>query len=587
MNAQREKTSRLTVVTGRTGRKRAVLYLRVSTPSQVNTDYDPEGISIPAQREACERRADELGADIVETYVEPGRSATTTEGRPRFQEMMARIKAEQDVDYVIVYARSRIHRNSIDAAITKRDLRKAGAAIVSIMDYTEDTAIGDLVATVLDGVNEYQSKASGADIRYKMGQKAKLGGTITKAPIGYLNQHIEFEGREVAIVVKDDERAPYLLQGFELYATGQYTAAEVLGALTAAGLRTRPTRKAPAQPLALSRFYDILADRYYLGIIEHQGEEYPGRHDALVTPELFDRVQRVLALHGGGGTRQRTHNHYLKGTLWCGRCGKRFIVMPGRGNGGTYFYFICRGRQDKNCTQPYVRIEAIEAAVTRHYAAVALTDDFRDRLRHQLDDALLGDLAGLSSLKKRLTARLAELDTKEDQYLDLVGDPGWPKEKLRRKVEAIRTEREEIATQLADTSSRLTAGRAFFLAALELLRDPQGFYERAGTSLKRAMNKVIFPKLFVDGEEIADHQLGEAVRDVVQAQALVSRLTQQATTTGQTARANPQNTSSPVPKDEATWSAASVTDLLAVVHLDHGSSRTVLVGLTGFEPATP
>jgi hypothetical protein len=30
------------------GAKRAVVYLRVSTPSQVNTDYDPEGISIPA-----------------------------------------------------------------------------------------------------------------------------------------------------------------------------------------------------------------------------------------------------------------------------------------------------------------------------------------------------------------------------------------------------------------------------------------------------------------------------------------------------------------------------------------------------------
>src|SRR5437762_3048641 len=35
----------------------AVLYLRVSTPSQVKTDYDPEGISIPAQREACMRKA--------------------------------------------------------------------------------------------------------------------------------------------------------------------------------------------------------------------------------------------------------------------------------------------------------------------------------------------------------------------------------------------------------------------------------------------------------------------------------------------------------------------------------------------------
>jgi site-specific DNA recombinase len=30
-------------------RKRAVLYLRVSSRGQVDTDYDPEGISLPAQ----------------------------------------------------------------------------------------------------------------------------------------------------------------------------------------------------------------------------------------------------------------------------------------------------------------------------------------------------------------------------------------------------------------------------------------------------------------------------------------------------------------------------------------------------------
>ncbi|MGY2062054.1 hypothetical protein ACW9HQ_44855, partial [Nocardia gipuzkoensis] len=29
---------------------RALLYLRVSTPGQVNKDFDPEGISLPAQR---------------------------------------------------------------------------------------------------------------------------------------------------------------------------------------------------------------------------------------------------------------------------------------------------------------------------------------------------------------------------------------------------------------------------------------------------------------------------------------------------------------------------------------------------------
>src|SRR3954447_7289952 len=92
--------------------KRALLYLRVSTPSQVNTDYNPEGISIPAQREAGERKARELHAEVVDEYVEPGRMGTKIEKRPVFREMVAPVKARRDVDYVIVYHFNRIFRNS-------------------------------------------------------------------------------------------------------------------------------------------------------------------------------------------------------------------------------------------------------------------------------------------------------------------------------------------------------------------------------------------------------------------------------------------------------------------------------------------
>lgn len=68
--------------------QRAVLYLRVSTQSQVTTDYDPEGISIPAQRSACHRKAAQLGLEVVDEYVEPGRSGTSMKSRPAFQEML-------------------------------------------------------------------------------------------------------------------------------------------------------------------------------------------------------------------------------------------------------------------------------------------------------------------------------------------------------------------------------------------------------------------------------------------------------------------------------------------------------------------
>src|SRR3954466_11321846 len=96
--------------------KRAVLYLRVSTMSQVHTDYDPEGISIPAQRKACYRKAEQMGLIVVDEYMEPGKSATTIDKRPEFQKMMQRIKEERDVDYVIVYNLSRLNRNRLDDA---------------------------------------------------------------------------------------------------------------------------------------------------------------------------------------------------------------------------------------------------------------------------------------------------------------------------------------------------------------------------------------------------------------------------------------------------------------------------------------
>jgi hypothetical protein len=46
---------------------RAVIYLRVSSARQVGRDDDPDGISIPAQRVACHRKAEQLGLTIVDS----------------------------------------------------------------------------------------------------------------------------------------------------------------------------------------------------------------------------------------------------------------------------------------------------------------------------------------------------------------------------------------------------------------------------------------------------------------------------------------------------------------------------------------
>lgn len=86
------------------------------------------------------------------------------------------------------------------------------------------------------------------------------------------------------------------------------------------GLRTRQTPKRPSKQVSINTLSLMLKDRYYIGRITYKGEEYPGRHEPLVDEDLFDEVQSVMKARAAAGERRRVHHHYLKGSVFCGRC---------------------------------------------------------------------------------------------------------------------------------------------------------------------------------------------------------------------------------------------------------------------------
>lgn len=270
---------------------RAVLYLRVSTPSQVKTDYDPEGISLPAQRLACENKAAQLGnMQIVGEYVEPGKSATTMANRVAFQAMLDRIRTDQDVDVVLVYKLSRMNRNRLDDALVMAELRKHDVKLVSATEHIDETPVGQLMHGILATINEFRSAEEGADIRYKMGEKAKKGGTLGRAALDYLNTVARVDDREIRTVIVDPERGELVQQAFELYATGGYTLEALCDELYERGLRSRRGRFA-ATRVTDAKMSTLLRDRYYCGKVVYKGEEYEGRHEALVSEELSRRCR--------------------------------------------------------------------------------------------------------------------------------------------------------------------------------------------------------------------------------------------------------------------------------------------------------
>jgi DNA invertase Pin-like site-specific DNA recombinase len=250
----------------------SVRYLRVSSPGQVETEYNPEGISLPAQREACIVRERELGTVNAAEFIEPGHSAKTIENRPAFQEMLAYLGTHPNVRFVIVYALSRFARNRYDDAVTMMALKQMGVQLISATEKNlDESPAGRMMHGMLAVFNEYQVEQSGADIKYKMGQKViKYGGTLGQAKIGYRNETVRFDGHKVNTIVIDEERARFIPIAFELYASGQHNFHTLRDALTEAGLRTRGNRRYGPRAISIGKIGELLKDRYYLGYVSEQ-----------------------------------------------------------------------------------------------------------------------------------------------------------------------------------------------------------------------------------------------------------------------------------------------------------------------------
>lgn len=182
-----------------------------------------------------------------------------------------------------------------------------------------------------------------------MTQKAKVGGTPSRAPVGYLNVGRERDdGKEIRTVEIDPLRAPTVQWAFEVYSTGEWTLTELTDTLQARGLTSIPNgRGAGLRPVSRSQVANMLSNRYYLSYVSFRGIEYEGRHQPLVHQALFDRVQEVLRSHRHAGKKRRKHHHYLKGSVFCGECGSRLLFTRANGHGGTYDYFVCLGRHQK------------------------------------------------------------------------------------------------------------------------------------------------------------------------------------------------------------------------------------------------
>jgi site-specific DNA recombinase len=486
----------------------AVSYLRVSTKDQAERGGEAEGFSIPAQRQACMHKATSLNATVVEEFIDAGESAKTSQ-RPALQEMLTYVKAN-GVQYVIVHKVDRLARNRLDDALISLQIREAGATLVSCSENIDETPSGALMHGIMSSIAEFYSRNLANEVIKGSIQKAQGGGTVGRAPTGYLNVRRFEHGIESREVDVDPERGPLMALAFMAYATGDWTLRRLLEELTERGLTSPPTRRTPAKPLTLSNFHRLMRHPYYKGIVRYKGVEYHGKHEPLVSPQVWQRVQELLDAHGNAGEKHRDHPHYLKGSIYCGSCGSRLIVSKNKGRRGkVYEYFVCIGRQKKvnACLQRAVLIEIVEAKVEEHYREVQPPAELLMRIR----SVLLQELTEHRALSKKehetQSRRIRRLEDERTKLLDGFYAGAIPMDLMKREQTRITKELASANERLESTTAEFDVLETNLEQAVGLAGNWHDAYIRATDKERRLLNQAIFEKLYVneDGEILHDY----------------------------------------------------------------------------------
>jgi DNA invertase Pin-like site-specific DNA recombinase len=483
--------------------KLAVAYLRVSTKEQAERGGQAEGFSIPAQREALQRKAESLGATIVAEFIDAGESAKSAD-RPDLQRMLGYL-ADNRTDFVLVHKVDRLARNRVDDIEITMAIKKSGAQLVSATENIDETPSGMLLHGIMSSIAEFYSRNLATEVHKGMSQKAKTGGTPGRVPIGYLNiGRMTPEGREERTVIVDPDRAPLLSWAFSAFATGDWTIRSLADELERRGLRSRQTPKVASRPVRPNVLQSVLTNPYYKGLVVYRGVTHPGRHTPLTSAATWQQVQDVLAAHVVG-EKQREHPHYLKSSILCGDCGSRLIVSVAKNRHGTvYPYFSCLGRHEKRtrCTRKAMLINVVEELVEEHWSTVQLDRTTRDQLDANLHKVLSEQQRELAMERKLLEETRKALLAKQDKLIEAIYSGIFPTDRIGH-------EQAEIGRQLADVEQRLASADAdnaraerHLTAVLDLLENCHDVYVAAGPLERRLLNQALFTCLYIDEDHL-------------------------------------------------------------------------------------
>ncbi|MGI9003022.1 MAG: recombinase family protein [Pseudonocardia sp.] len=560
----------------------AFVYVRVSTREQARTGGGEEGYSIPAQRTASLDKAQQLGAVVTGVYIDAGESAKTA-NRPELQRLLKDVKKHRPT-YVIVHKIDRLARNREDDIAINLTLKKAGVTLVSCSENVTDTPSGRFLYNIMADMAQFYSDNLAQEVLKGMQGKARDGGTPTRAPTGYLHKRDFLDGVLASWVVVDPERAPLIRWAFGVYATGDWTLEGLAQALREKGLTIRRGPKTPEREISFNALNKILRNPYYMGVVTFQGATYEGKHEALVDPETWLRVQDVMQIRAHRGEKERKHPHYLRGSIYCGSCGERLIYSRNTGRGGTYEYYICGKKRVRslNCPSSAVRLEKIEAGIAALYQQLQLPPEAEARLRLGVQAELANETADAHEQAERANRQLSAVAGERTKILQAHYAGAVPLDLLKTEMERLTRAMTAAEREVKFARAGLADTETILEQALMVAANCSRHYEAAPPFIRRQMNQGFFKRLLIERDgTIQRVELTEPFEALLNLD-LNNTAAQDGGSDNGAGASSDRPSPRPILIDIITESHHLITDGGSL-----GSHKRCLVELRGFEPLTP
>jgi site-specific DNA recombinase len=262
----------------------AVLYARVSSKEQ-----EKEGYSIPAQQKLLRGYAVDQAISIVQEFVDVETAKKV--GRTGFEEMIKFLKRNTTCRIVLVEKTDRLYRNLKDyVTLDELDLEihfvKENSVLSKDSRSSEKFVHGIKVLVAKNYIDNLSEET-----RKGMNEKAEEGFFPSRCPLGYRNVTGP-DGKKT--IEPDPEYAPLVVKLFEWYAAGNCSLDQIAKKAHHAGFVYKKSKK----PVSRAALHAILTNRIYTGKFDWKGKIYQGKYQALVTDEMWTKVQTLLRQRG-------------------------------------------------------------------------------------------------------------------------------------------------------------------------------------------------------------------------------------------------------------------------------------------------